>query len=178
MSRRREAAKREILPDPVYKSTLLAKFVNCVMSDGKKSIAEKIVYRALDKLNEKAAHKKGRKVNREEEGGEGESGGKASIIAIFDEALENVRPKVEVRARRVGGSTYQIPVEVRPSRRTALAMRWIIESAKQRNEKTMALRLAAEIADALENRGNAVKKRETVHSMAQANQAFAHFRWT
>lgn len=179
MSRRREAAKREILPDPVYKSELLAKFINCVMRSGKKSIAEKIVYGALDKLKEKSAYKK--HSPKDEEGGEaGEGGGTkvgGAIIDLFDRALDNVRPKVEVRARRVGGSTYQIPVEVRSSRRTALAMRWIIESANQRGEKTMALRLAAEIQDALENRGSAVKKRETVHSMAQANQAFAHFRW-
>lgn len=190
MPRRRVAAKREILPDPKFGSDLLAKFVNCVMISGKKSVAEKIVYGALDRLVEKS---KGRSAHKSVESGEGEGGGNNSsgaigslvtgsanqdfVIDLFDKALDNVRPSVEVRARRVGGSTYQIPIEVRSSRRTALAMRWIIEAAQARGEKTMALRLAGEILDALEGKGSAVKKREDTHRMARANQAFAHFRW-
>lgn len=159
MSRRRVAAKREILPDPLYKSVLVAKFVNRVMQSGKKSTAEKIVYGAFQKLQDnKAANEN-------------------TILDVFDSALNNVRPSVEVKSRRVGGATYQVPVEVRASRQTALAMRWIIESAQKRSEKTMALRLAGELNDALESRGTAVKKREDVHRMAKANQAFAHFRW-
>lgn len=178
MPRRRVAAKREVLPDPKYKSELLAKFISCVMRNGKKSIAEKIVYGALDRVAERSKLK-----TTEGEGGEGGESGSGSsrfkvILEVFDKALENVRPVVEVRARRVGGATYQIPVEVRPSRRTALAMRWVIMGALQRGEKTMALRLAGEILDALENKGNAVKKREDTHRMAKANQAFAHFRWS
>lgn len=179
MPRRRVAAKREILPDPIFGSELLTKFINCVMKSGKKSVAEHIVYGALEKIAER---KKGRPHKDEEggqEGGAASSGGAQSNagLDIFSKALENVRPSVEVRARRVGGSTYQIPVEVRPSRRTALAMRWLIEAAQGRGEKTMALRLASEILDAFEGKGNAVKKREDVHRMAKANQAFAHFRW-
>jgi small subunit ribosomal protein S7 len=159
MSRRRVATKREVLPDPLYKSVLVAKFVNRVMQSGKKSVAEKIVYGAFDKLQEtKAANEE-------------------NILEVFDSALNNVRPSVEVKSRRVGGATYQVPVEVRPARQTALAMRWIIEAAQKRSEKTMALRLAAELTEALENRGTAVKIREDVHRMAKANQAFAHFRW-
>lgn len=159
MSRRRVAAKREVLPDPLYKSVLVAKFVNRVMQSGKKSTAEKIVYGAFNKLQEtKAANEH-------------------NMLEIFDKALNNVRPSVEVKSRRVGGATYQVPVEVRPSRQTALAMRWVIESAQKRSEKTMALRLAAELNDAIESRGTAVKKREDIHRMAKANQAFAHFRW-
>ncbi|MBI5447743.1 MAG: 30S ribosomal protein S7 [Gammaproteobacteria bacterium] len=183
MSRRREAQKREIIPDPVYKSELLSRFINTVMSNGKKSVAESIVYGALEKLQEKLGSKVQSfvhsKKDKEEDDAAGGSaaGGKQIVIQLFDRALDNVRPSVEVRARRVGGSTYQIPVEVRPSRRTTLAMRWIVESASSRGEKTMALRLAAELLDALEGRGAAVKKRETAHSMAKANQAFAHFRW-
>jgi small subunit ribosomal protein S7 len=159
MSRRRVAAKREVLPDPMYKSVLVAKFVNRVMQSGKKSTAEKIVYGAFNRLQET------------------KSANEESILDVFDVALNNVRPSVEVKSRRVGGATYQVPVEVRPSRQTALAMRWVIEAAQKRSEKTMALRLAAELADAVENRGTAVKKREDVHRMAKANQAFAHFRW-
>lgn len=184
MPRRRVAAKREILPDPKFGSELLAKFVNCVMRNGKKSVAEKIVYGALDKMLERTKGRGHAKADDKEEGGAatgGSAGGLAGgdfIIDLFDRALDNVRPSVEVRARRVGGSTYQIPVEVRPSRRTALAMRWVIDAASQRGEKTMVLRLAGEILDALENKGSAVKKREDTHRMAKANQAFAHFRWT
>ena len=192
MPRRREVAKREILPDPKFNSELLAKFINSVMRSGKKSIAEKIVYGALDKMGER--HKGGHGHHKDKDGeGQGDSGsgsghagtgGKGGsahkmthLVDLFDRALDNVRPTVEVRARRVGGSTYQIPVEVRPSRRTALAMRWLIEAAASRGEKTMVLRLAAEILDALEGKGSAVKKREDTHRMAKANQAFAHFRW-
>lgn len=182
MPRRRVAAKREILPDPKFGSELLAKFVNCVMRNGKKSIAEKIVYGALDRVSERSK----KQAHKAEEGdhGHGDAGASAAlggtdhkVIDFFDRALDNVRPTVEVRARRVGGSTYQIPVEVRPSRRTALAMRWVIDAAQSRGEKTMALRLAGEILDALDGKGSAVKKREDTHKMARANQAFAHFRW-
>lgn len=184
MPRRRVVAKREILPDPKFGSELLAKFINCVMKNGKKSIAEKIVYGALDKVWERT---KGKATAKDED--DQESGGKGSanifatdashefLVDLFDKALENVRPTVEVRARRVGGSTYQIPVEVRSSRRTALAMRWLVDAALQRGEKTMALRLAGEILDAADGKGSAVKKREDTHRMARANQAFAHFRW-
>lgn len=190
MPRRRVAAKRQILPDPIFKNLLIAKFVNCVMKHGKKSTAERIVYGALEKVNERSkSHAK-----KDEEGGDssgsGERGkggrrlGKSSSgetkepsLELFSRALENIQPTVEVRARRVGGATYQIPVEVRQSRRIALAMRWLVESAKDCAGKSMAERLAGEILDALQNRGNAVKKRETTHAMAKANQAFAHFRW-
>lgn len=177
MPRRRVAAKREILPDPKFGSELLAKFINCVMRSGKKSIAEKIVYGALDKVWERTKGNHAKKFDGGDE--EQRSGGRNQEIVIdtFDRALDSIRPAVEVRARRVGGSTYQIPVEVRPSRRTALAMRWIVEAAQQRSEKTMALRLAGEIIDAIDGKGTAVKKREDTHRMAKANQAFAHFRW-
>ncbi|PIP79810.1 MAG: 30S ribosomal protein S7 [Gammaproteobacteria bacterium CG22_combo_CG10-13_8_21_14_all_40_8] len=157
MPRRRVAAKREILPDPKYKSQILAKFINVLMVDGKKSVAEKIVYGALAIMAEK---------NKE-----------AQPIALFEEALEKIRPLVEVKSRRVGGSTYQVPVEVRPARQTALAMRWLTESARKRSEKSMRQRLAGELVDALQNRGNALKKREDVHRMAEANKAFSHYRW-
>lgn len=181
MSRRRRAPKREILPDPKYKSELIAKFVNHVMVSGKKSVAEKIVYGALgvatQKLKDKVKPEK-------EKGGEGEGGeaggigGAGSIaLTLFDQALGNVCPTVEVRSRRVGGSTYQVPVEVRPARRIALAMRWLVDAAKKRSEKTMAQRLGGEIVDAYMKRGNAIKKREDTHKMAMANQAFAHYRW-
>lgn len=181
MPRRREVAKREILPDPKFGSELIAKFINSVMVSGKKSIAEKIVYGALDKMNERL--KGGHHHKSDDEGdstgstGKGGAAHKVNLAELFDKALDNIRPSVEVRARRVGGSTYQIPVEVRPSRRTALAMRWLIEAAAGRGEKTMILRLAAEIVDALDGKGIAVKKREDTHRMAKANQAFAHFRW-
>lgn len=176
MPRRRVVAKREVLPDPKFGSDVVAKFVNCVMRNGKKAVAEKIVYGAFDKMVEKTSNRSPKSKDEEDQSGDSGSSG-SGILELFDKALENVRPSVEVRARRVGGSTYQIPVEVRPSRRTALAMRWIIDSAQQRGEKTMALRLAGEIMDAIEGKGGAIKKREDTHRMAKANQAFAHFRW-
>jgi small subunit ribosomal protein S7 len=157
MSRRRAAIKRQILPDPVYGSVTIARFINRLMKQGKKAVAEKVVYVALEKL-------------------EKESNG-AAAMDLFEQALGKLRPSVEVRSRRVGGATYQVPVEVRSERREALAMRWLIEAARGRSEKTMALRLAAELKEAVEGRGNGVKKREEVHKMAKANQAFAHFRW-
>ena len=156
MPRRRSVEARKILPDPKFGSELLAKFINVLMVDGKKSTAEAIVYGALETLSQRT--------------------GKEALEA-FDAALENVRPTVEVKSRRVGGSTYQVPVEVRPSRRNALAMRWVIEAARKRGDKSMALRLANELTDAADNKGSAVKKREDVHRMAEANKAFAHFRW-
>ena len=156
MPRRRVVGQRKILPDPKFKSELLAKFINVLMLDGKKSTAEKIIYGALDTAAEKT--------------------GKDQLV-ILEEALENVRPSVEVKSRRVGGSTYQVPCEVRPVRRNALGMRWLVEAARKRGEKSMALRLAQEMADAASNKGAAVKKREDVHKMAEANKAFAHYRW-
>lgn len=177
MPRRRVAAKRVIFPDPKFKSELLSKFINSVMKNGKKAVAEKIVYGALERLDARLKDKS--KAGKED--GEGSGGkptlGAEALLDIFDQALDNIRPNVEVRARRVGGSTYQIPVEVRPSRRTALAMRWLKVAASQRSEKTMAQRLSAEILDAYDNKGIAVKKREDTHRMAKANQAFAHFRF-
>ena len=157
MSRRRSPERRVVLPDPKYKSETLTKFVNMVMKSGKKSVAEKIVYGALDQI---AAKKK-----------------TGEPLQVLESAFENVRPSVEVKSRRVGGATYQVPVEVRAVRRTTLAMRWIIEAARARGEKDMAARLAAEVMDAAEHRGAAVKKREDTHKMAEANKAFAHFRW-
>jgi small subunit ribosomal protein S7 len=156
MPRRREVPKRIILPDPKFGSELLAKFINTIMKDGKKSIAEKVVYVALDEI----ASKKGN-----------------DGMEVLDSALENVRPSVEVKSRRVGGATYQVPVEVRASRQNALAMRWLVDAARKRGEKSMALKLAGELMDAAEKRGSAVKKREDTHKMAEANKAFAHFRW-
>jgi len=156
MPRRRVAAKREILPDPKFGSQILAKFINHVMVDGKKSTAERIVYGALDRIAEKS---------------------KKNPIELFERSLENLRPVVEVKSRRVGGATYQVPVEVRPSRRTALAMRWLVESARNRGEKSMPLRLAGEILDSVEGKGAAMKKREDVHRMAEANKAFSHYRF-
>lgn len=156
MPRRRVVGQRKILPDPKFGSEILAKFMNVVMVDGKKSTAEKIVYGALDLASSKT---------------------EKEHLDIFEEALENVRPTVEVKSRRVGGSTYQVPVEVRPQRRNALAMRWLVEAARKRGEKSMAQRLAGEIQDAAESKGSAVKKREDVHRMADANKAFAHYRW-
>lgn len=180
MSRRRVSAKREILPDPKYHSEMLAKFINHLMLDGKKSIAEKVVYGALDL----ALHKgKGTAHASEGEGGsEGSSGhgGAATqkkALELLEQALDNVSPSVEVRSRRVGGATYQVPMEVRDDRRNALGMRWLILCARDRGEKGMIARLANEILDAIAGRGNAVKKREDMHRMAKANQAFAHFRW-
>lgn len=156
MPRRREVPVREILPDPKFGSTLVAKFMNVVMVDGKKSIAEKIVYNALDTV---VANKSGEPTE------------------VLEKALENVRPSVEVKSRRVGGATYQVPVEVRQVRQNTLAMRWIIEAARKRGEKTMAEKLAAELGEAFEGRGAAVKKRDDTYKMAEANKAFAHFRW-
>lgn len=184
MSRRKAAPKRPILPDPLFGNQMIAKFINVVMRKGKKSVAEKIVYGALEKLLERSRD--------ESDGGEGGEGGgrggRAGGIRInpgarevalkaFERALDNVRPSVEVKSRRVGGSTYQIPVEIRPDRRTALAMRWLVEAAIQRNEKTMGLRLANEMSEASSNKGAAVRKKEETHKMAKANQAFAHYRW-
>lgn len=156
MPRRREVPKRQILPDPKFGNETLAKFVNILMLDGKKSVAEKITYGALDLIQER---------------------GNNDPIEVFETALENVRPTVEVKSRRVGGATYQVPVEVRPSRRTALAMRWLVEASRNRGEKSMGMRLAGELMDAFENRGTAVKKREDTHRMAEANKAFSHFRF-
>ncbi|MBW9261663.1 MAG: 30S ribosomal protein S7 [Candidatus Thiodiazotropha sp. (ex. Lucinisca nassula)] len=156
MPRRRVAARREALPDPKYGSELLAKFINMVMQDGKKSVAEKILYGALDSVVDKR-------------GGE--------PLDLLETALENVRPLVEVKSRRVGGATYQVPVEVRPNRRNSLAMRWLIEASRKRSEKSMAYRLAGELLDASENKGAAVKKKDDTHRMAEANKAFSHYRW-
>jgi small subunit ribosomal protein S7 len=177
MSRRKAAPKRQILPDPLFGSELIAKFINSVMVQGKKSMAEKIVYGALQKLVERESG---------EQGGEGggsaanirqNSSSREKALQAFEKALDNVSPTVEVKSRRVGGSTYQVPVEVRPQRRMALAMRWLVDFASSRNEKTMSVRLANEIFDAIHERGGAIKKREDVHKMAKANQAFAHYRW-
>lgn len=173
MPRRREVPKREILPDPKHHSELLAKFINVLMVSGKKSTAEKIIYGALDVLDERV--KKTKKA--EEEGETGSSGAASAVLRYFEEALNNVRPSVEVRSRRVGGATYQVPVEVRHDRSIALGMRWMVQAARSRGEKGMMLRLAGELMDAYESKGSAVKKREDTHKMAKANQAFAHFRW-
>ena len=156
MPRRRVVAKREILPDPKFHDITLAKFINHVMVSGKKAVAERIVYGALSEIEEK---------------------GSANALETFVKALEEIAPLVEVKSRRVGGATYQVPVEVRPSRRNALAMRWLVDSARGRSEKTMAARLAGELLDASEGRGSAVKKREDTHKMAEANKAFAHYRY-
>ena len=156
MSRRRAAEKRTILPDHKFKDLILAKFMNRIMKDGKKSVSEKIVYGAFDIVSKKTDK---------------------SPIEYFHDALNNVKPSLEVRARRVGGATYQVPMEVRPRRAQALAMKWIVDSAIKRNEKTMRERVASEIMDAFNNKGNAVKKREEIHKMADANRAFSHFRW-
>ena len=156
MSRRHAAEKREVLPDAKYGDTVLTKFMNNLMVDGKKSIAERIVYNAFDRVENRL---------------------KKAPVEVFHEALELIKPSVEVRSRRVGGATYQVPVEVRPERREALAIRWLIEAAKKRNEKTMEERLAGELTDAVQSRGSAVKKREDTHKMAEANKAFSHYRW-
>jgi small subunit ribosomal protein S7 len=185
MSRRKAAPKRHILPDPLFKSELLAKFINCIMKSGKKSVAERIVYGALAELVLRAGNK-GK--SDDDEGGESGTGSKGldirtsqaardTAIELFKQALENVTPSVEVKSRRVGGSTYQVPVEIRTTRRMALAMRWLGDFAVKRGEKTMVQRLAHELIDAIDNRGGAVKKREDTHRMAKANQAFAHYRW-
>jgi small subunit ribosomal protein S7 len=159
MSRRTQAPKRTILPDPKFGSDLLAKFMNMIMNDGKKSVAERIIYGALDRIDEK------------------KTDAESKSLEILEQALENVKPAVEVKSRRVGGATYQVPIEVRPARRQTLAMRWVIEAARKRSEKSMAHRLAHELIDAADNRGTAVKKKEDVHRMAEANKAFSHYRW-
>jgi len=156
MPRRRVAARREILPDPKFGSDTIAKFINMIMEDGKKSVAERIIYGALDQVT----NKKG-----------GES------LDVLGQAMDNVRPIVEVKSRRVGGATYQVPIEVRPARRNTLAMRWLIDASRKRSEKSMALRLAGELMDASESKGTAVKKKEETHRMAEANKAFSHYRW-
>ena len=156
MSRRHAAEKREILPDPKFGDLVLTKFMNMLMYDGKKSAAEAIIYGAFDRMKSKTGN---------------------DPVKMFHDALNNVRPQIEVRSRRVGGATYQVPVEVRTSRRQALGIRWIITAARDRNEKTMTERLSAELLDASNNRGNAVKKREDTHRMAEANRAFSHYRW-
>ena len=156
MSRRHRAEKREVLPDPKFGDIVLTKFMNAIMLDGKKSVAERIVYGALEIVEEKA---------------------RTEPMRMFHDALENIKPSVEVRSRRVGGATYQIPVEVRVDRRQALAIRWLVSASRSRNESTMRERLAGELMDAASNRGSAVKKREDTHKMAEANRAFAHYRW-
>ena len=156
MSRRHAAEKRQILPDAKFGDKVLSKFMNNLMIDGKKSVAERIVYNAFDRVEGKL---------------------KKAPVEVFHEALENIKPNLEVRSRRVGGATYQVPVEVRPERREALAIRWLISAAKGRNEKTMEERLAGELLDAVNGRGTAVKKREDTHKMADANKAFSHYRW-
>jgi len=159
MSRRAQAPRRPVLPDPRFNSEMLAQFMNMVMESGKKSVAESIVYGAIDTIANR------RKIPVEQ------------AVDVLAQALDNVKPAVEVKSRRVGGATYQVPVEVRPVRRQTLAMRWVIEAARKRSEKSMALRLANELMEASENRGSAVKKREDTHRMAEANKAFAHYRW-
>jgi small subunit ribosomal protein S7 len=156
MSRRHAAEKREVLPDAKYGDRVVSKFMNNLMVDGKKSIAETIVYSAFDRVQTRA---------------------RREPVEVFHEALDNIKPSVEVRSRRVGGATYQVPVEVRPERREALAIRWLIDASKKRNEHTMEERLAGELVDAVNNRGTAVKKREDTHKMADANKAFSHYRW-
>ncbi len=156
MPRRREVPKRKITPDPKYKDKLISKFTNTIMLSGKKAVAEGILYGALDVIEERF---------------------KEDPLEVFRKALDNVKPKLEVKSRRVGGATYQVPVEVRPERRVALAMRWLVTYARERGEKTMRERLAGELRDAAEGRGNAVKKKDDTHKMAEANKAFAHYRW-
>ena len=156
MPRRREVPKRRIIPDPKYKDKLVSKFTNTLMYDGKKAVAEGILYGAFDVIADRF---------------------KEDPVEVFRKALDNVKPKLEVKSRRVGGATYQVPVEVRPERRVALAMRWLVLYSRDRGEKTMRERLASEFVDAAQNRGNAVKKRDDTHKMAEANKAFAHYRW-
>lgn len=156
MPRRREVPKRDVLPDPKFGSQDVSKFVNVLMNDGKKSVAEQILYRALEQIEKKSGK---------------------NALEVFTQALSNARPVVEVKSRRVGGANFQVPVEVRPVRRTALAMRWLRDAARKRGEKSMGIRLAGELMDAAENRGAAIKKREEVHRMAEANKAFAHYRF-
>ncbi|MCO5114345.1 MAG: 30S ribosomal protein S7 [Bdellovibrionaceae bacterium] len=157
MSRRHKSVQREVLPDPIYNDIVVARFVNKLMLDGRKTVAQSILYQALDKLKEK--------VSGEEP------------LTVFKKAVENTKPSLEVRSRRVGGATYQVPVDVRPARRLTLAMRWLTENSRKRGEKTMAERLASELADAYNNRGASIKKREDVHKMAEANRAFSHYNW-
>ena len=159
MSRRNQAPRRAILPDPKYGNDMLAKFINMVMRSGKKSVAESIVYGALDRIAERSGQDN------------------QHALELLSQALDNIKPAVEVKSRRVGGATYQVPIEVRATRRETLAMRWAIDSARSRSEKTMSHRLAHELMDAAENRGAAVKKREDTHRMAEANKAFVHYRW-
>ena len=156
MSRRRKAEKRPVLPDPKFKDVVVSKFMSCLMYDGKRSVAERIVYGAFEKIQERTG---------------------MEPVKVFHDAIENVRPNLEVRSRRVGGATYQVPVDVRPDRAQALAIRWMIEAARGRSENTMEDRLFKELLDASENRGTAIKKREDTHRMAEANRAFAHYRW-
>ncbi len=156
MPRRREVPERAVIADPKYDSKLVSKFINCIMRDGKKSLAQALIYNAFDIMEERT---------------------KSAPLKLFEQAVDNVRPLIEVKSRRVGGSTYQVPTEIRPSRRTALGIRWIIGYARQRPEKGMADKLAAELLDAANNRGASVKKKEDTHKMAEANKAFAHFRW-
>ena len=156
MSRKKTQPKKNIVPDPKFNSTIIPKLINSIMFDGKKGVAEKIVYDAINKIKNKS---------------------KEEPINVFNEAINNIKPTVEVRSRRVGGATYQVPIEVRPSRKQALAMRWIVEAARKRSEKSMSLRLAGELQDASQGKGAAVKKREDVHKMAEANKAFSHFRF-
>jgi small subunit ribosomal protein S7 len=156
MPRRREVPQRVTMPDPIYENRLVSKFINAMMRDGKKSTAESLLYNAFDIIKERV---------------------KDDPLKIFEQAIENVRPTVEVKSRRVGGSTYQVPTEIRPSRRTALGIRWIITHARSRSEKSMPGKLAAELLDASENKGTSIKKKEDTHKMAEANKAFAHFRW-
>jgi small subunit ribosomal protein S7 len=156
MSRRRSSYKRDVAPDPIYNDLVVAKFINKVMVHGKKSLAQRLVYNALDEIKSKTGE---------------------DSMTVFKKALENVKPQLEVRSRRVGGATYQVPVDVRPTRRLTLAMRWIVSFARERGEKDMSLRLAGELMDAYNNRGNAIKKKEDVHRMADANKAFSHYNW-
>jgi small subunit ribosomal protein S7 len=156
MPRRREVPKRRIIPDPIYHDRLVAKFINNLMSGGKKSTAERVFYGAMDIIQKRLSEEP---------------------LKVFKRAMDNVKPVLEVKARRVGGATYQVPVEIRPQRRTALGMRWLINYARARGEKTMVERLAAELSDAASNRGTSIKKREDTHKMAEANKAFAHYRW-
>ncbi|MCB1591293.1 MAG: 30S ribosomal protein S7 [Alphaproteobacteria bacterium] len=176
MSRRRRADKREILPDPRFGDLVLSKFINCIMEQGKKAVAESIVYGAIESLEKKPSNE-----NKNEETSAGDLGdaisAKSRGLRLFHDALKNVRPRIEVRSRRVGGATYQVPVEVRSERAQALAIRWIIDAARRRGEKTMKDRLAAELFDAANERGASIKKREDTHKMADANKAFAHYRW-
>jgi small subunit ribosomal protein S7 len=156
MPRRRIAGRREILPDPKFGSETIAKFINMIMEDGKKSVAERIMYGALHQVAEKK---------------------NPEALEVLDQAMDKVRPIVEVKSRRVGGATYQVPIEVRPARRNTLAMRWLIEASRKRSEKSMALRLAGELMDAADSKGSAMKKKEDTHRMAEANKAFSHYRW-